>query len=171
MLGLAFGRLGCFLNGCCYGKVTAVAWAVRYPHKPPHTDIETPAFVDHRNAGLLDLDATKSLPVHPTQIYEAIVTLGLFFALSWYWRKMKKKDGEVFLLTGVGYGIWRFIVEFLRGDPGRQTFGVLGMTYSQTLSLILVVVAGVALFLLRTRGQELPAGPTAAKGPIEVKKS
>src|SRR5689334_22892846 len=62
-LALVLARLGCFLAGCDYGKVTALPWAIRFPPG-------SPAWHDHVTAGLLAADRSASLPVHPTQLYE-----------------------------------------------------------------------------------------------------
>src|SRR5947209_11008839 len=75
-LAVALGRVGCFLNGCCYGRISAVAWAVRFPvGSDPH--------LEHLAHGLVG-PTQMSLPVHPTQLYESLFALALFFFLLAY---------------------------------------------------------------------------------------
>ena len=71
-LGHMFGRLGCFMNGCCYGKACSLPWAVHFPF-------------DHE---------THGLGVHPTQIYESIGNLLIFIGLSAFYPK-RKFDGQI----------------------------------------------------------------------------
>jgi phosphatidylglycerol:prolipoprotein diacylglycerol transferase len=85
----AFGRLGCFLNGCCYGKFCELPWAVQFP-ETPH-------------------------PVHPTQLYEAAFNFFLFLFLR-HWYKRRQYPGEVMTLYFILYPAARFIIEFWRAD-------------------------------------------------------
>lgn len=119
-LGHAFGRVGCFFNGCCYGKACTLPWAVRYPH-------------DH---------VMQSVPVHPTQIYEAVGNVGIFLALSAFYRH-KRFDGQIWWLYVLSYGLLRFVVEFFRGDYGKYYFSV--FTTAHFIAALMIVVAGVAL--------------------------
>lgn len=182
MLGLGFGRIGCFLNGCCYGSTVKESFflAIKYPKyaydnvaqlfasQPKYGTVTTSPYADQDKLGQLPADATHSLPLHPAQLYETVACFAMFFLLSWYWKKKRKHDGETLLLMVVVYGIWRFFAEFLRSDPGRETFGALGMTYSQTLSIVGVVVAGIWFYLLRTK-PVAPAGPAAPEAPAPAK--
>jgi len=155
MLALAFGRLGCFLNGCCYGKSGEGFPCVKFP-------AGSPAAEEQRSAG-------ASAAVHPTQLYETAAALLFFLFLSWLWKRKRKANGEVFLIMTMLYGAWRFLIEFARGDKRPEWIGTL--TYSQVVSLAVLVVAGVWLALLRTRPRppaEAPAPPAAppqAAGP------
>ncbi|MBI2931000.1 MAG: prolipoprotein diacylglyceryl transferase [Planctomycetes bacterium] len=149
MLGLAFGRVGCFLNGCCYGAIWHGFLAVRYP-------ANSAVFKEHLQAGKLQPGAAHSEPVIPTQLLETTVALALFFLLSWYERKKKRNAGETVLLMGIGYAVWRFIVEFLRDDPRPLWLGEL--TYSQTVSLGVFILCAVGYFFVRTRSAAPPAG-------------
>lgn len=153
MLGLAFGRIGCFLNGCCFGDRSDLPWAVSFPKNPVSGELSrnSPAWDYHSANYNLKPDAEWSFPVHPTQLYETIVAVGLFFFLSWLWKRWKDRGkGEVFLVMGMLYAVWRFFVEILRDDPGRE-LGVFGMTYSQGVSVLVFAVLGVWFLLLRFR--------------------
>lgn len=89
-LALAIGRIGCTLNGCCYGKQTSLPWGITYP----------------ATTGLVG-------PRHPTQVYELILDLGLF-AFLWWKRDSWEHDGTSFLLFVMGYATIRFTMEFFR---------------------------------------------------------
>ena len=92
-LGHSFGRIGCLMNGCCYGNACDLPWAIHFPDNHP----------------------TRGAGVHPTQIYEAALNLGLYAALAWLYRR-KKFDGQVFALYLISYAVLRAFVEFFRGD-------------------------------------------------------
>ncbi len=92
-LGHAFGRIGCLMNGCCYGRACAWPWAIQFP--PDH--------------------ATQGAGVHPTQIYEAILNLGLYAALAALYRR-RTFDGQVFAAYLLAYAVLRVFVELFRGD-------------------------------------------------------
>ena len=125
-IGHAIGRLGCFSAGCCYGKETHAAWAVVFTNPLSQAPL---------NVGL-----------EPTQLIEAVVEFFNFLLLLWI-LKRRHADGQVFGTYLILYGIARFFIEFLRGDPGRGE--VLGgaMTGTQLIAIGLVVVGG--LFWLR----------------------
>ena len=127
-LGHAFGRMGCFFNGCCYGKPCSLPWAVTFP--PPHI--------------------MAGIPVHPTEIYEALGNLVIFAGLSAVYR-YKRADGQIFWLYVLSYGILRFVVEFFRGDYDTHYFGVL--TLGHLVAITMISVAAVALALLPRRAE------------------
>ncbi|MBI2899657.1 MAG: prolipoprotein diacylglyceryl transferase [Planctomycetes bacterium] len=174
MLGLGFGRIGCFLNGCCYGAVTKFFLAIRYPQHPRYSlfsgeypaDAKKPfcqPWSDQVQARLIQDDATHTLPMHPAQLYETVACFAMYFLLSWFWKKKQKNHGETILLMVIVYGAWRFFVEYLRSDPGREVFGLLGFTYSQTLALASVIVCAIWFYFVRTKPQ--PAAPAAPAAP------
>lgn len=122
-LGHAFGRLGCFTNGCCYGAPTRLPWGVSLPDAP----------------------AGQVVLVHPTQLYEAALLLALCAGLAWQYRR-KRFAGHTFALYLISYALVRFAVEFFRGDYGDLTF--VGLKPGQALS-VLTLAAGVGLFFSR----------------------
>ena len=118
--GHAIGRLGCFLNGCCYGKLTTAWWGVRFPGQ------------DHA--------------VIPTQLLESAGLCALYLIL----RRLQQPSplntpGRVFGAYLLGYAVLRFLVEFLRGD---QAVWWAGFTLQQLVSVGLFVAGGA--LLLRT---------------------
>jgi len=155
-LGHAFGRMGCFLNGCCYGSVTGSWVGVRFLRVlDPRTGelIGSPVFLDHMRQGLVPQAAARSLPVHPTQLYEAGYNLAIFALLS-FWLTRRWREGEVGWLYLALYGAARFANEFLRADSSR----VLGLTVAQAMCLPMVALA-VAMVV---RGRMLPRQPLPA---------
>jgi phosphatidylglycerol:prolipoprotein diacylglycerol transferase len=132
-LGHAFGRLGCFAAGCCYGKETSSPWGVKFSDEWAQRLSDTPLGV----------------PLHPTQIYEFLVEVANFFFLFWLIRQ-KKFDGQVMGTYLFTYGVARFFLEFLRGDAGRGQFFDTWMTVTQFIA-ILMVISGGALWMLGAR--------------------
>jgi phosphatidylglycerol:prolipoprotein diacylglycerol transferase len=152
VLGLGFGRIGCLLNGCCYGAPTDLPWAVHFPVK----SIPCEAYQPHDDA------ARCSMALHPTQVYSSINAFLLFGLLSAYYPH-RKRDGQVAGLLLVLYPPTRFLIEWLRNDEPLQ--GFTHMTISQNLS-ILVFAAGVGLLLwLRIRPARDAVSPTAQPLP------
>ncbi len=130
-LGHAFGRLGCFSAGCCFGRETSMPWGVVF-HNPLANEIGGVPLGVH---------------VHPTQLYEMIVEL-LNFAILYWMLKHKRFEGQVVGAYMFIYGVARFFLEFLRGDPGRgQLFGT-WMTETQGIALAMVI-AGTIIWLRR----------------------
>lgn len=142
-LGHAFGRMGCFMYGCCYGCQTSVPWGIQFPRFPadlaqPPTG--SPVFIDQRLS--LPSDALWSYPVHPTQLYEGLGLLlccGLLLLARRYWRPF---TGCTFALYLIFYGVLRFIVEFFRADHNPTTFGYIT---DQQVFCILMALAGLIL--------------------------
>mgnify|MGYP000860130296 FL=1 len=109
-LGYALVRIGCFLNGCCYGNVTDSACGVVFPLVDAH-------------------------PRHPTQLYSSGLNILLFIFLIRFYPK-RKFPGQVFLLYLIGYAIYRFIIEFFRSS--EIFVGVMSLGQVYTLGLLLL---------------------------------
>jgi len=147
--GLALTRVGCFLNGCCFGKVTNVPWAVRFP-------VGSPAWEAQHDAHLI-ANGAATLPVHPTEIYLAILNLLTFITLYFVIRRRKRFDGQVFAWLLIMKGIFRSFVEIWRDDDRGVFFGWLST--SQIISLPLVAL-GIYM-LWRHRRNLAPVAPGA----------
>ncbi len=131
MIALAIGRIGCFMNGCCYGKVSPdLPWGVVYP--PSH-----PALGLHQ------------YPVHPTPLYESLATALIFIALMILWRR-KSFKGELFWAAVIMYSAARFVIEYFRGDPRGR---VLMFSTSQFIAILAAAVSVFALALLYHRAR------------------
>jgi phosphatidylglycerol---prolipoprotein diacylglyceryl transferase len=129
-VGLALHRtLACFMAGCCYGKPTDMPWGVMYP----------PSAKAFRSFG--------GVPVHPTQIYEAILGLFMFTVLVLYRGRKNRAPGELFALQLLIYGAGRFIIEFFRGDTDRGGFGP--FSTSQWLGLGMCVAFIIVIIYTR----------------------
>ena len=122
-LGHAFGRIGCFFYGCCYGKDSDAWCAVVFPKF-------SPSWYEH---------GQRMVPVLPTQLFEAAALLVLFAILLALYIKHRRDTCAAYL---VGYGVIRFCMEFFRGDP-RAAFWCLSI--GQVISIGLIT-AGAALF-------------------------
>ena len=132
--GLTFAlvRTGCFIAGCDYGLPTAHAWGMRFPPG-------SLAALDHARRGFVPPGA-PSLPVHPTQLYEA--ALGLLAAsLATVPLKHGRRDGRAFVLFLAVYATGRFAIEFLRGDRDRGV--ALAMSTGQWVSVAIIGALGL----------------------------
>jgi phosphatidylglycerol:prolipoprotein diacylglycerol transferase len=147
-LGIAIGRLGCFLNGCCYGDQCSLPWAVRFPG-PRGTVPGSPPWSDQLRHGLIPQTAAWSLPVHPTQLYSALDGLVLWALVTAYY-PLRKRDGEVMALLMVTYPITRFLIERLRNDEGVFSAG---MTVAQVIS-VLLLACGVLFWIALSRSPQ-----------------
>ena len=122
--GIAIGRLGCFLNGCCWGDTCDLPWAVSFPQDSPPWNAELAR-------GLIPPDAVRSLRLHPTQLYSTVDGLVILMLLNAYF-PLRRRDGEVMGLLMLTYPVTRFLVEHLRNDEGVFSAG---MTISQIISI------------------------------------
>jgi phosphatidylglycerol:prolipoprotein diacylglycerol transferase len=129
-LGLGISRIGCFLNGCCFGKVSSVPWAVRFP-------MGSPAWESQHDAHLI-LDRAAALPVHPTQLYLSLLDFVTFLVLAFWIRRRKRFDGQVFAWLLILKGVFRSFVEIWRDDDRGVFFGWLST--SQIVSLPLIAI-------------------------------
>lgn len=139
----AFGRVGCFAAGCCYGVPTDAPWGVTFTNSYSGTLVGVPL----------------NIPLHPTQLYSALGNLAIFAGLLWFYR-YKKFDGQVFWVYVAAYGIFRFVVEFWRGDPRGALFGD-ALSTSQFVAIVMFTVALGMLARLRAR-TNLPAAASEA---------
>ena len=130
-LGLVFGRTGCLLAGCCFGAPTSGVFGLAFPR-------HSPAWDKHLAAHQIAETATRSLAVHPTQLYEA-VACALIGALCWRrQRRGVRFTGEAFFWFMGLYAMFRFGVEFLRADDRGEWLGGT-LTTSQLISLPLAL--------------------------------
>lgn len=132
-LGLFLGRIGCFLNGCCYGKECDLPWGVTFPQHSP--------------AGF----QMGAVPLHPTQLYSSGYALLIFIVLM-YLDRRQRFDGFLFGLFMTLYGIARFTVDFFRYYES-QMFLVDGIDFNQIVSLLLVI-SGILLIIVKKPKKE-----------------
>jgi phosphatidylglycerol:prolipoprotein diacylglycerol transferase len=128
VLAHAFGRIGCFFAGCCYGIPTDSYLGVIFPHGHAH-------------------EAFPNQLIYPTQLFESAFLFLLFFLLTNI-KAFKKQETVVYL---IGYGVWRIFIEFFRGDNRGSIFAFIYTEYnafpspSQYLSLVMIIIG---IFLL-----------------------
>lgn len=133
-LGHAFGRIGCFCSGCCYGKETSSFLGVVYTH---------PA----------DPFCPTGVKLFPTQLFESGFCLLLFFALMIVKKKYKNlKTGILTIIYLLSYGTFRFLIEFIRGDEARRS--LLTLSTSQWISIVLVVFAIIYWVILNKKSEK-----------------
>jgi phosphatidylglycerol:prolipoprotein diacylglycerol transferase len=164
--GLMLTRVGCYLYGCDYGRPldedapgflkTAGTFPKWQEDAQPalacnQTINGSPAYQHHLSEGLIPEDAVASLAVHPTQIYESIAGVVLF-AIAFYLLTHRKFRGQVLVVVGGLYGLWRFFIEYLRDDPERGF--AFGFSTSQLISLALVPICVLAYVQLKKRADE-----------------
>ena len=152
--GLFLTRIGCYLYGCDFGTRLsdgAPRWLASlgtFPHWPDNSGPlrGAPAYLHHVDAYGLPREASFAFPVHPTQLYEALLGLLLVGMCFWLFQRRAFR-GQVLLSLCMVYGGVRFFLEYLRDDPERGS--AFGFSTSQLISLGLVPIAGVAYSLLR----------------------
>ena len=140
-LGLFFGRMGCYFNGCCYGKRTSVPWAATFLRGGS-------AWRAQVQAGLIQ-PFSSPLPVHPTQLYEAMGCLAIFGLTYFLVRPRKRAHGEVFAWFVLSYALLRFAVEIVRDDD--RGIWMFGLSTSQLISVPLSALAVAMLVRLYSR--------------------
>ncbi|MDO8682296.1 MAG: prolipoprotein diacylglyceryl transferase [Armatimonadota bacterium] len=125
-IGYAFARIGCFLNGCCYGIQTDLFFGVRFPD-------------------LYDLR-------HPTQLYASAASFLIYLALTRV-EKWQMPQGYVFAAYLAMYSVYRFLIEFLRKGATAEVLAF-GLTEAQIVSIAIFVVAGIALWRIKRKAGE-----------------
>jgi phosphatidylglycerol:prolipoprotein diacylglycerol transferase len=131
-IGTMFGRVGCFLNGCCYGHPTTLPWGVKFPHG----SFATLEFGD--------------TPVHPSQLYNAGASLALFIAL-WLLRRRFTAPGTLFWSFVVAFSLVRIPIDMTRSYEADAVLvrGVVQVTESQAMSLVLALFGTFMILRLK----------------------
>ena len=138
-LGTMFGRIGCFLNGCCYGRPTKLPWGVVFP---------SGSFASLEFGGE---------PIHPSQLYFALAGL-LLFALTWGLRKRMPVPGTLFWTFIILFALIRIPLDFTRAyEPGALALSIGGVSVTESQVTSLAMVLFGLLMLLRLRREALPA--------------
>ncbi|MFW6330087.1 MAG: prolipoprotein diacylglyceryl transferase [Gemmatimonadota bacterium] len=153
----AIGRTGCFLVGDDYGRPTDSWVGIAFPEGYPPTTAGYFRSIGYEIAA--DIPDTAVLAVHPTQLYEIGLAL-IMFAILWR-LSGGLRPGRLFAIYLVMYGVERFVVEFVRAKTDHV---ILGLTTSQLMSIVLLVIA--AIIWQRTAGapKPTPAMEGAGKG-------
>ena len=147
-LGHAFGRLGCFAAGCCWGNPTSLPWGVTFSDPYSHEIVGVPL----------------GTPLHPTQLYESAAEALIFVFLYLRYRH-KRFDGQILGWYLLLYPTARFFVEFLRSHEGEAFFWGNTISDAQAISVLLVGFAVWLLWINPSRRQAL-----FAASPVSVSK-
>ena len=134
-LGHGFGRIGCFLAGCCWGRACVSPWAVNFQSDYAHNLTGVPIHQD----------------VHPVQLYEAVLNF-INFGILYLLLRKKKPDGQVFCFYIINYAVIRFFTEWFRGDHSASGYVLEGSSPFLSLSmsqLFCLVALAAGLILLR----------------------
>jgi phosphatidylglycerol:prolipoprotein diacylglycerol transferase len=137
-LGQAIGSLGCLSAGCCYGKPTTMPWGIVFRNQYSYENVGVPL----------------NVPLHPTQIYDLIGTLCIFFVLT---KRLSKKhaSGQILLEFLALYGCLHFFVEFFRDDDrGFVLYGLLST--SQFIAILTVLGSAVIYYFVVRRSKDIP---------------
>jgi phosphatidylglycerol:prolipoprotein diacylglycerol transferase len=137
-LGHVFGRFGCLMTGCCYGRPTNLPWAIHFP-------------LEHW---------TRGVGVHPTQIYEALLNALLYLGLMALYRR-KRFDGQIFAAYLIGYAVLRAFVESFRGDYPTYYWGG-HVTPAQFVSVGILAAGFLLFWKLSHAGRSIQASGTRA---------
>lgn len=117
-LGIGIGRMGCLAAGCCYGRPTEAWWGMIFTN--PQSG------------------APLHIALHPTQILEAFFCFAMAGLFYWMYQKPAKREGEPFMMGILAYSLFRFLIEYLRGDPERGFYFSSYFSTSQIVSLAAV---------------------------------
>ena len=114
-LGYTFGRLGNFLNGELYGRITTMPWGMIFPGAERFSS-KLPWVKEFAESVGIEVVSGRlvNLPRHPSQLYEAVLEGVVLWAIIWLCRKHKKFDGTLGCIYTGGYGLFRFIIEYFR---------------------------------------------------------
>ena len=178
-LGYTFGRLGNFINGELYGRVTASAFGMVFPHAQRFSTGETWVQEMARKVGMtIGPDQTSiNLPRHPSQLYEAFFEGIVLFLIMWFiFRKKDLVKGVKIGIYMIGYGVFRFLIEYVRepdmgigfpirfsglDNPTYLFVTPLDFTTGQILNF-LMVLGGIVL-ILTVRGRYTKQEKTSAQ--------
>lgn len=131
-LGYTFGRIGNFLNGELYGRVTTISWGMYFPS-----------------------DLTGQLR-HPSQLYEAFFEGIFLFVILWSLRKKRVFDGFHFCLYIIGYGLVRFFIEYVR-EPDVGLGSIFSLFTMGQLLCIAMILVGIVIILVKIQSSKIPS--------------
>ncbi|MBO4631770.1 MAG: prolipoprotein diacylglyceryl transferase [Lentisphaeria bacterium] len=156
-IGHAFGRVGCFIQGCCFG-IPCKSFGVVYPPGTApaarYPDVNS-VFLNLQTSGKA---AASSLPLLPVQLLESAGNLLLGIGLLLLFRRIRK-SGTIAAAYFIGYGILRFVLECFRGD---HTDRIIGLTRAQLVGLFIMIPIGIFCYLyFRKHGEDVNTEPTA----------
>lgn len=151
-LGYTFGRLGNFLNGELYGRITKMPWGMTFPAAEKFSTAKEWVVNFASDIGMkIDNLSVVNLPRHPSQLYEALFEGLILWAIIWFCRNHKKFDGMLSCIYTFGYGFFRFIIEYFRepdSDIGYRIVHQQGAETYQNTSLLNISTGQILCFLM-----------------------
>lgn len=152
-LGLACGRIGNFINGELWGRVTAPDnwWAMGFPQ----AIAEDTAYANTNPEWLNTLTQYSALPRHPSQLYEMLLEGFVLFLILWFFSKKNRPIGQISSLFLIGYGSFRFIIEFARQPDDYLGLLTMNLSMGQWLSMPMII-CGALLFLWSAKKGKIP---------------
>ena len=150
-LGLASGRIGNFINGELWGRVTDINafWAMGFP-QAHYEDVKAAA---HNPLWAEWLQQYAMLPRHPSQLYQFALEGICLFIVLWIFSKKTRPDGQVASLFLAGYGFFRFLAEFARQPDDYLGLLTLGLSMGQWLSVPMIVLGAIGFVWFGRRGK------------------
>ena len=150
-LGLASGRIGNFINGELWGRVTDINafWAMGFP-QAHYEDVEAAV---HNPLWAEWLQQYAMLPRHPSQLYQFALEGICLFIVLWIFSKKTRPDGQVASLFLAGYGFFRFLAEFARQPDDYLGLLTLGLSMGQWLSVPMIVLGAIGFVWFGKRGK------------------
>lgn len=173
-LGYTFGRLGNFINGELWGRVTTVKWGMVFPYarRFPAQEEWVRRMAEEAGMDISEAGRYINLPRHPSQLYEALFEGVVLWAVIWFFfRRRNKYNGSLLGIYFVGYGLVRFVIEYFRQPDENMGFPImlgpadnptylLQSPWNFTTGQILcagMILAGAALLIYVSRRGEKPA--------------
>lgn len=156
-LGYTFGRLGNFINGELWGRVTAVRWGMIFPHAPSlPVNLEWVRNMADKTGISYSGMSTVNLPRHPSQLYEAFFEGIFLWAVIWFiFRKRKNFDGLLVGVYLIGYGIVRFFIEYFREPDVDLGFIIFKFSMGQILCFLMIIL-GISILFYTKRKKRHP---------------
>ncbi|MBQ4378292.1 MAG: prolipoprotein diacylglyceryl transferase [Treponema sp.] len=170
-LGYTFGRIGNFMNGELYGRITTVSWGMTFPHAEKFSSSVPWVQEFMQKIGMEAQTNLVSLPRHPSQLYEALFEGLILFSIIWLLHKKKPFDGFSGALYTGGYGFFRFFIEYFRepdadigyriaqdtNAPIYMNTSLLNISTGQILCFLMIlggVGVAIAGYLLKKHAQK-----------------
>ena len=139
-IGFGIQKIGCSLNGCCFGKPTTLPWGIQY-------GVNSAAHYQQLNSGLISTNELLTLDIHPVQLYEITGALLVAF-IVFKSRKLWKANGSLFIFSLLCFGFFRFLTEFFRDISAHTTGGTMIGIFNQIQWIMFLVIVIFSFVLL-----------------------
>lgn len=173
-LGYTFGRLGNFLNGELFGRITTMPWGMVFPYAQRFSANQEWVREFAAQCGMVIADNARfvNLPRHPSQLYEAFFEGIVLFAILFSIRKVKPFDGFISAMYSIGYGVFRFFIEYFRqpdldmgykiakdaNAPMYINASYANLSTGQILCILMIVIGLAIIVGCKIRDKNIKAG-------------